>query len=91
MTASWIRTMLTKIDQHKMKNVLKTKEHLWFNSNKNKMRICWYLKKRYFPVSFGKLLRAPCFIEHLWWLLTSASSQFCIFNDTALKVYRRLQ
>ena len=28
MTASWIRTMLIKIDLHKMKNVLKSKETL---------------------------------------------------------------
>ena len=34
---------------------------------------CKSLWHRYFPVNFMKFLRAPIFIEHLWWLLLNCT------------------
>ena len=40
------------------------------------------------PVNFAKLLRTPCFIEHLWWLLLNLPSTRLFVLKTS---WRRLQ
>ena len=43
-----------------------------FNEVAGKKRLCYRYWHRCFPVNFGKFLRTPFLIKHVWWLLLTS-------------------